>query len=312
MDVLDAADVVDRVNKHAAAERLALHVADQVPLVVRGVDPAVGIEHLHGEHCRVLAAHGDRIGISDRHVVRLLLRVVEHHALERAVGVERDEGRPVFASPALGDQERRTVVGRLGKSPVAEAVVGGDRLPDARQRDGRRHVQMPREEVRAAGGHDRAAAGLGRGLQCLLEGGRVVATPVAFGPKIPHIERAGNVLPPGRRAKQQHEQGQHRGNDPSHRRSLLLLPVYPPALAFTTGSSATWTRCERAGRTAHRQYRSILTLVANGRRSVRPCFCPFHIPSFSVSSAPASRLSVLEFSRGDPCNDCSVWRSWEF
>ena len=33
MDVLDAADVVDRVDKDAAAERLALDVADQVPLV---------------------------------------------------------------------------------------------------------------------------------------------------------------------------------------------------------------------------------------------------------------------------------------
>ena len=147
MDVLDAADVVDRVNKDAAAERLALDVADQMALVVRSVDPRVGIEQFHVEHRRILASHGDGIGIRAGHIVRLLLRVVEHDALERAVGVERDEGRPGLAAGSLGDQEGRAVVGRLWQSPVTEAVVGGDRFPDARERDGRRHVQVPCEEV---------------------------------------------------------------------------------------------------------------------------------------------------------------------
>ncbi len=44
MDVLDAADVVDGVDPDAAAERLALDVADQMALVARGVDAVVGIE----------------------------------------------------------------------------------------------------------------------------------------------------------------------------------------------------------------------------------------------------------------------------
>ena len=35
MHVLDAADVVDRVDEHAAAERLPLDVANQVPAGVR-------------------------------------------------------------------------------------------------------------------------------------------------------------------------------------------------------------------------------------------------------------------------------------
>ena len=70
MHVLDPSDVVDRVDQHAAPQRLAVDIADQVPLVAGGVDAVVGIEQLHVEHGRVLAAHGDRPGIGDRDVIR--------------------------------------------------------------------------------------------------------------------------------------------------------------------------------------------------------------------------------------------------
>ena len=201
VDVFDAADVVDRVDEHPPPQRLALDVADQVTLVVRSVDPRVRIEQFHVEHRRILAAHGDRIRVRARHVVAFLFGIVEHHALERAIRGERDEGRSVLAARTLGDQEGRAVVGGLGQSPVAQAVVGGHRLPDPRQRNSRGHAQVSGEEVRAARSHDRAAAILGRGVHRLLESGCVVGLPVAFGPKLPHVERAGNGLSPGHGAK---------------------------------------------------------------------------------------------------------------
>ena len=221
MDVLDPADVVDLVDEDAATERLALDVADQVALVMRSIDPRVGIEHFHVEHRRVLASHGDGVGIGAGRLVRLLLGVVQHDALERAVGVERDEGRPALAARPLGDQEGRAVVGRLRESAVADPVVGGDRFPDACQRDRRGHVQVPCEEVRAPRRQDLAAASLGRGIHRLLEGRRVVVLAVSLRPEISDVERVGNGLPPGRRAEQQQDQSKHRESGPSHRLSFL-------------------------------------------------------------------------------------------
>ena len=81
MDVLDPADVVDGVHADAAPQRLALDVADQVALVMRGVDAVVGIEHLDVEHGRVLAPHGDGPGIGLGLFVDVLLGIVEHDAL---------------------------------------------------------------------------------------------------------------------------------------------------------------------------------------------------------------------------------------
>ena len=92
MDVLDAADVVDCVDPDAHPQGLALDVADQVPLVGGGVDPLVGVEQLDVEHRRVLAAHGDGPGVGLGHVVLMLVRVVDDHALQCAVGVQGEEG----------------------------------------------------------------------------------------------------------------------------------------------------------------------------------------------------------------------------
>ena len=76
-------------------------------------------------------AHGYGLG----GLVGHLLRIVQHHALERAVGVERDEGRAILLARAFGDQKRGAVVGGLGQAAVADAVVRRNRLPDAVQGD---------------------------------------------------------------------------------------------------------------------------------------------------------------------------------
>ena len=50
--------------------------------------------------------------------------------------IERDEGRPVFLAGAFGHEEGRAIIRGLGQATVAEAVVRGNGLPEARQRDG--------------------------------------------------------------------------------------------------------------------------------------------------------------------------------
>ena len=88
--------------------------------------------------------------------------------------IERDEGRPVFLAGAFGHEEGRAIISGLWQATVAEAVVRGNGLPEARQRDGGGHVEMTREEKIAAPGQHRATACLGRGVKRLLQGSRVV------------------------------------------------------------------------------------------------------------------------------------------
>ena len=187
MDVLDPADVVDRVDPDAGLQGLALHVADQVPLVAGGVDAVVGVEQLDVEHGRVLAAHRDGPGVGLGHVVDVLVRVVDHHAPERAVGVEREEGGGVFLAGVCGDEERCAVVGRLRHAAVAHAGVRGHRGPDALERHRRGDVQAAREEVVAARRVHDAAARLAGGVEGLLEGRGVVGLAVAQGAMVADV-----------------------------------------------------------------------------------------------------------------------------
>ena len=230
VDVFDPSDVVDGVDQDAAPQRLAVDVADQVPLVPRGVDAVEGIEQLHLQHGRVLAAHGDGPGIGLRDVVLILLRIVEDHALERAVGVQRDEGGSVLAAGALGDQKGGAVVGGFGLAAVADAVVGGDRLPDAGQRHPARDAEVAGKEVGAAGGLHGPAAGLGRRVECRLESGRVVDLAVALGAVVSHVEHAGLVT-----AQCAGEAGQRKENHQNKGRQVVGRLDHRGGLAWCDG-----------------------------------------------------------------------------
>ena len=105
-------------------------------------------------------------------------------------------GPASLAAPSVTRKVVPSSVG-LGASAVADAVVGGHRFPDARQRHGVGHVQVPGEEVDAPRGHDRAAARLAQPLERLLEGGRVVGLAVAFAPKSRTLIVSGMVCAAG-------------------------------------------------------------------------------------------------------------------
>ena len=81
MHVLDPSDVHNHVHKDSPAQWLAVHVPDQVPLVVAGVDAVIGIEQFDREHRGILSAHRNCPGIGAWLFVRVLLGIVDHHAL---------------------------------------------------------------------------------------------------------------------------------------------------------------------------------------------------------------------------------------
>ena len=95
----------------------------------------------------ILAPHGDRPRVRFGHFVDMLPRIIDDHAAEDAVGVERQERRSVFVIFAFRDQERRPVVGWLGKPPITNTVVSGDRLPDTRDCHSGRNVDVSGEEI---------------------------------------------------------------------------------------------------------------------------------------------------------------------
>src|SRR5439155_606224 len=72
-----------------------------------------------------------------------------------SIMIERDEGRPVFLAGAFGHEEGRAIISGLWQATVAEAVVRGNGLPEARQSEGGGYVEMTREEKNAVPGHDR-------------------------------------------------------------------------------------------------------------------------------------------------------------
>src|ERR1035438_530273 len=81
MHVLDAPDVEDHVHADAAPQRLAMHVPDQVPLIVPGIDAVVRVEQLHRDYGGILAAHRNRPGVRLRLLGRVLLGIEDHHTL---------------------------------------------------------------------------------------------------------------------------------------------------------------------------------------------------------------------------------------
>ena len=194
--VLDPADVVDLIDEDPAAQRLAADVADQVADAGARVDPLVGVEQLDVEHGRVVAAHGDGVGIRGRgHGFRVGVGVGEDHAAERAVGVEREECGGVLLAPVGGDEERRAEVTGPGQPRVADPVVRRDALEAPFERHADRDVEASREAIVRRGCEDRPAAGPPGCVEGALERGGVVGLSVSPAPK----SRTSHEASPGRR-----------------------------------------------------------------------------------------------------------------
>lgn len=124
MHVLDASDIVDGVDPNAAAEWLSVNVADQVSFVSRRIDSVERVEQFDVQHGWVLAPHGNGPRVRFGHGVDFLPGIINDHTPQDTVGVERQKSWPVFLVIAFGYEKSGPVVGRLGQSPVANAVVG--------------------------------------------------------------------------------------------------------------------------------------------------------------------------------------------
>ena len=74
-------------------------------LFLLGVDAVEGVQELDLEDGWVIAGHGDGVGIRNRKLSSLLIRVIQHDALERAVLAERDERRPSLGIAIFGDEK---------------------------------------------------------------------------------------------------------------------------------------------------------------------------------------------------------------
>ena len=122
--VLDPPDVVDAVHVNTPPQGLAVDIPDQVPLVLAGVNAVVGVEQLHCEHRRVLAAHRDRPGIWLRLLGRVLLGIINNDALQRAVVIQGDKGGSILLASTLGDEKRGAVVRRFDRASISNPRVG--------------------------------------------------------------------------------------------------------------------------------------------------------------------------------------------
>jgi hypothetical protein len=217
VDVLDPPDVVNVIHQDAAPQRLPVNVADQVTLVPRGVNAVVGIQQFDREHRRVLAAHRDGVGIWLRLFVRVLVRIVDDHALERAVVVQREERRAVFLARAIRSPEtscrRQWASAQTG---VADAVVGGNGFPHALERNGGRDVQVASEEVIAPWRGHHAATRLASSIECLLKRSRVIGPAIGFRAEVVDGKRVGTGCERTSRSAQRKQ-----NRNPAKRRTCL-------------------------------------------------------------------------------------------
>src|SRR5205814_746464 len=60
VDVLDPPDVVDGVHVNAAPQRLTLDIADEMALVLTGINAVVRVQQFDLQHRGILASHGNR------------------------------------------------------------------------------------------------------------------------------------------------------------------------------------------------------------------------------------------------------------
>ncbi len=94
----------------------------------------------------------------------------------------------LLCAGAAGHKKRRSVIGWLGQALIPDPVVGGNRLPDARQRNGAGYVQAAGEKIIAGRRIHRSAAGIARRIQRLLKSRGVIRPPIADGAEIFYIE----------------------------------------------------------------------------------------------------------------------------
>ena len=101
----------------------------------------------------------------------VLLGIINNDAFQRAVVVQGDKRGAVLLASTLGDEKRGAVVGRLGHSSVAQAVMGGNRFPDSFERDSAWHIEMAGEKIISAVGDNGARSFSINGVPVFIRGG---------------------------------------------------------------------------------------------------------------------------------------------
>ena len=130
MDVLDAADVVNRVHQDAAPQRLACTSRIKVALVVGSVNAVVGFNGSTAAPRGFFPAsrwpHGWGLGSS-----AILVRIIEHHAFQRAVVWLRVTNGGPSSLPACSSDVKvvPSSVGRRSRIPEPLCAGTGSQMP---------------------------------------------------------------------------------------------------------------------------------------------------------------------------------------
>ena len=188
--VLDAADVVALIDIKTAEDRIAIHIADQVPRGPLHADALVGIQQQAIEHGRVLGVAGvDARRIRDRRHIRLFpFRVCNNDSGDGGViAAQTNEGLVLGVAPSgkgLQDRALQVAGRRRAEGPLQRHAAGNNQIAvDAKF--ARRNI------------HD-SAAGLARLIEGLLKRRGAVGLAVADGAGIRNLP----LLRNGRSGKQ--------------------------------------------------------------------------------------------------------------
>src|SRR6202012_4506922 len=123
VDIFNAPNVIDSVDRDAATKRLASNIPYVVALILAGINALIGIQQFDIENRRILSAHGDRPRVGNRLRIGLLFRIVDSQTANRAVGVQREEWLSVLASSPCIHKQRGSVISRLRLSFIANSIV---------------------------------------------------------------------------------------------------------------------------------------------------------------------------------------------
>ena len=183
--------------------------ADAVPDVVFGADPDAVVAVDEGDvfHRVVAALEVERPGIGVDGV-GLLLGIEDGQTLDRCRIAQLEQGGAILLVPAAGGQDD----GADQRLDVDRGLVGAD------QGHARGNLQAAGDQILAGREPDHAAL-LGRRIQGLLDGGRVVGLAVRLGPERCDVEIVLRGIFHGIRRSHHRNgdgQGQRRDNNPTH------------------------------------------------------------------------------------------------
>src|ERR1700737_2233167 len=147
MNILDPANIVDRIDPDAAPQWLTRYIANVMALILARVDTEIWIQQLNILHGRIFSTHRNRPRIRRGYALRILLRVKDTKAIHRAVAVQREEWLPILLPPATRHKERGAILARFRLPFVAYTRVRRHAKIGTLKRDTHRHIERAAKEV---------------------------------------------------------------------------------------------------------------------------------------------------------------------